>query len=196
VSDLPDAVAPEATDPLVAAATDPLVAEAAAKSDLLWVRPAAEAAGGGSGRAWPAWHVWLEGAAYVVSGPGEQTLPPLDGEVELILRSKDTWARLVTVRAAASTVSPQDPGWAEVATALKGKRLNAPEPDALLDRWAAANTITRIAPGRELLEGPGGYAEGSGAAPPPPTPATTVTWSPWHLRGRRNTRRNNRRPRP
>jgi hypothetical protein len=187
VSDLPDAVA--------AGPTDALVAEAAAKSDLLWVRPGAGAAVDGSGRAWPAWHVWLDGAAYVVSGPGEQPLPPLVGEVELILRSKDTWARLVTVRATASTVLPDDADWAEIATALKGKRLNAPEPDALLGRWAAANTITRIVPGRELVEGPGGYAEGSGAAPPPPTPATTVTWAPWHLRGRRNTRRNARKQR-
>ncbi len=78
-------------------------------------RPALGAPGGQTprrprpGRAWPAWHVWLDGAAYVVSGPGEQPLPPLDGEVELILRSKDTWARLVTVRATASTVSPARP---------------------------------------------------------------------------------------
>ncbi len=163
-----------------------LVAEAAAKSDLLWVRPAPE-------RAWPAWHVWLDGAAYVVSGPGEQQLPPLAGEVDLILRSKDTWARLVTLRAAATTVAPQDVEWAEVAAALKAKRLNAPDPDGLLERWAAGNTITRLQPRGPVLEEPGHYDESSGSAAPPPTEATTSHWVPWHAGGRRDTRRNARR---
>jgi hypothetical protein len=104
-----------------------LVAEAATKSDLLWVRP-------NSGeRAWPAWHVWHDGAAYVVSGPGEQDLPALVGEIEVILRSRDTYARLVTVRGTATTVPPEDPGWAGAATALKAKRLNAPDPEQMLN---------------------------------------------------------------
>jgi hypothetical protein len=165
-----------------------LVAEAAAKSDLLWVRPGVSDPTGPTnraGRAWPAWHVWHEGAAYVVSGPGEQQLPALAGEVEVVLRSKDTWARLVTVRGTATTVLPEDADWAEVASALKAKRLNAPDPDRLLERWAAANTITRLALAGGLVERPGQYDEHSGAAPPPPTDATTVHWAPWHLRGRR-----------
>jgi hypothetical protein len=169
------------------AAMTALVKEAGSKSGLLWVRPAPD-------RAWPAWHVWLDGAAYVVSGPGEQQLPDLAGDVELVLRSKDTWARLVTVRAHATTVEPTAPDWAEVAAALKGKRLNAPDPDQLLDRWAAANTITRLDLGR-ALESPGSYDESSGAAAPAPTEATTVSWAPWHLRGRKNTRRNARKQR-
>jgi hypothetical protein len=131
-----------------------------------------------------------------VSGPGEQQLPPLEGEVELVLRSKDTWARLVTVRATASTVHPQDGDWADVAATLKGKRLNAPDPDRLLDRWASANTITRLAPEPGgLLEGPAAYDQSSGAAPPPAAQATTTSWAPWHLRGRRRTRRNARKQR-
>ena len=170
---------------------DALVAEAAAKSDLLWVRPEP----GSTGRAWPAWHVWTGDAAYVVSGPGEQPLPPLDGEVDLILRSKDTWARLVTVRAQATTVRPEEPAWAEVAGALKAKRLNAPEPDTLLERWAASNTITRLTPSGAVLEGPGGYDQSSGSVSPPATAATTASWAPWHLRGRSDTRRNARKRR-
>jgi hypothetical protein len=162
---------------------DALVAEAATKSDLLWVRP-------NSGeRAWPAWHVWHDGAAYVVSGPGEQDLPALVGDVEVILRSRDTYARLVTVRGTATTVPPEDPGWAGAATALKAKRLNAPDPEQMLDRWAANNTVTRLSLDGGLVEGPGRYDGGSHAAPPPPTEATTVHWAPWHLRGRRSTRR-------
>lgn len=171
--------------------TGALVAEAAAKSDLLWVRPTPAP----GERAWPAWHVWHEGAAYVVSGPGEQQLPALSGRVEVVLRSKDTWARLVTVSGAAATVAPDDPAWASVAAALKAKRLNAPDPDGLLDRWANANTITRLTLDGGLVEGPGSYGDASGAAPPPPTEATTAHWAPWHLRGRRNTRRAARRKR-
>jgi hypothetical protein len=165
--------------------TDALVAEAATKSDLLWVRPTA----GADERAWPAWHIWHEGAAYVVSGPGEQQLPPLSGPVEVVLRSKDTWVRLVTVAGTASTVPPDDPAWPDVAAALKAKRLNAPDPDRLLERWAAANIITRLSVDGGIVEGPGHYDDRSGAAPPPPSEATTARWAPWHLRGRRNTRR-------
>ena len=157
-----------------------LVAEAASKSSLLWVRPTPE-------RAWPAWYVWREPSAYVVSGPGEQQLPALAGDVDLILRSKDTWARLLTLRAVATTVAPDDPDWPEIATALKAERLNAPDPDGLLDRWAAAATITRITPTGGVVESPGSYDDSSGAAAPPPSEATTTRWAPWHVGGRRTT---------
>jgi hypothetical protein len=160
-----------------------LVGEAASKSSLLWVRPTPE-------RAWPAWYIWRDPSAYVVSGPGEQQLPPLAGPVDLILRSKDTWARLLTLRASATTVAPDDPDWPEIAAALKLDRLNAPDPDGLLARWAATNTITRLTPQGGVVERPGSYDESSGAAAPPPTEATTASWAPWHLRGRRRTRRN------
>jgi hypothetical protein len=77
-----DAGAPAAPDAHAA-----LLAEAAGKSGLLWIRPA------GQDRSWPAWHVWHDGAVLVVSGPGEQELPPLEGPVELVLRSKDVGSR-------------------------------------------------------------------------------------------------------
>ncbi len=164
------------------AAMTALVKEAGTKSGLLWVRPA-------PGRAWPAWHVWLDGAAYVVSGPGEQELPPLAGPVDLVLRSKDTGARLLTLRATATTVTPDDPDWEPVTTALKADRLNAPDPEHLVERWAGSNTVTRLAPTGGVVEAPEAYDASSGAAAPPPTPATTSGWAPWHLRGRRTTRR-------
>jgi hypothetical protein len=178
----PVAAESEAT-PVDYAGMTALVGEAASKSSLLWVRPSPE-------RAWPAWYVWRERSAYVVSGPGEQQLPALAGDVDLILRSKDTWARLLTLRAVATTVSPDDADWPEVAAALKAERLNAPDPDGLLDRWAAANTITRITPTGGIVESPGSYDASSGAAAPPPSEATTTRWAPWHVGGRRKTRRN------
>jgi len=160
-----------------------LLGEAATKSSLLWVRPTPE-------RAWPAWFVWREPSAYVVSGPGEQQLPPLLGPVDLIFRSKDTWARLLTLRATATTVGPDHPDWMEIAAALKAERLNAPDPELLLARWGFANTITRLTPLGGVIESPGAYDESSGAAAPPPTGATTSSWAPWHVGGRRSTKRN------
>ena len=109
------------------AAPDPqeaLLAEAATKSGLLWVDVPGD-------RAWPAWHVWVDGAAYVVSGPGEQTLPELPESVVLVLRSKDTGGRLLRVAARAERLRPEDPRWEPATTALKAARLNAPAGDVV-----------------------------------------------------------------
>jgi hypothetical protein len=157
-----------------------LVAEAAGKSGLLWVEVHGD-------RAWPAWHVWLDGTAYVVSGPGEQSLPWLPPEVVLVLRSKDTGGRLLKVRARTAEVSPQDERWEPVTAALKASRLNAT--GDVLARWAAEATVTALEPYGDLVEAPGRYDDASGAAPPAPTPATTRTWHPWHLKGRPKRRR-------
>lgn len=48
------------------------VAEVARKAGVVWVAPA-------GGSAVPAWQVWREGASYLLTGPGEQPLPGLDG---------------------------------------------------------------------------------------------------------------------
>jgi len=172
-------VAPPAPDPQEA-----LLAEAATKSGLLWVDVPGD-------RAWPAWHVWVDGTAYVVSGPGEQSLPELPESVVLVLRSKDTGGRLLRVPARAERLRPQDPRWEPATTALKAARLNAPAGD-VVGRWAAEATVTALVPQLPLLEGPGGYDDASGAAAPAATPATTRTWHPWHLRGRPRHRRGTR----
>lgn len=165
----------------VPAADAALLAEAAAKSGLVWLRPP------GGGRPWPAWHVWHEGAVLVVSGAGEQQLPDLRGPVELMVRSKDSGARLITVAATAEVVDPDDEGWAAAAAALAASRLNsATAPADLPARWRAEGAVlTRVRAHGAALEAPGRYDDASGAAPPPPTPATTSHWRPWHLRGRR-----------
>jgi hypothetical protein len=161
-----------------------LLAETAAKSDILWVRR------DGERRAWPAWHVWHDDAVHMVSGGDEQELPPLDGRVEVLLRSKDTWQRLLTVQALASTVLPDDDRWLDAATALAAVRLNATvSPATLPDVWRTTATITRIDAVDEPVERPGRYDDASHAAPPPPTPATRSAWRPWHAGGRRRRRR-------
>lgn len=181
---------------------DALLAEAAGKSGLVWLRR------NGEQRWWPAWHVWHEGAVVVVSGPGEQELPDLDGggsdgprtdgprtdgglllrsvDVELLLRSKDSGARLLTVPARAQRLDPLSPQWQAAAEALAASRLNsAHAPAGLPAHWREVTAvITRVSPAGTALEQPGSYDPASGAAAPAASAATTSGWRPWHARGR------------
>jgi len=162
-----------------------LFAEAAAKSGLMWVQPPGD-------RAWPFWHAWADETVYALSGPGEQTLPWLPEEVHLILRSKDTGGRLLTVQATVHEIAPTDEAWGPAVDALRAGRLNAPQ-DAV-QRWARECTVRAMRPFGAPVEAPGSYPTTSGAAPVPPSEATTATWRPWHWRGRPRRRRGNRLP--
>jgi hypothetical protein len=149
-----------------------LVAEAARKSALLWLAAAP------GGRAYAAWHVWVDGAVLVVSGGLEQPMPVLDllgddRRIIVTLRSKDTWGRLVTWVGHAETIAPDDPAWQSAATELHAKRLNSPDGEAQPDRWRRESVITRIVPTGELLESPAHMPSGSQRAEPPGSPATT-----------------------
>jgi len=162
-----------------------LLSEAGKKSGLLWIDVPGD-------RAWPAWHVWLDGTAYVVTGPDEQHLPWLPADLAVTFRSKSTGGRLVTVPARASIIKPDDEHWEVATTALKASRLNAPAGDTIA-RWANEATIYALTPHGDPLQGPGSYSQESGAAPPARTRATTLTWRPWHFRGRPKWRRGTRR---
>ena len=149
-----------------------LIEEACKKSGLIWV-----AVPGSRDRA--AWHVWHElagqGAVYLVVGGGEQQLPGL-GQAPLVrvtVRSKDKGGRLVTWPGRVAYVPADSPEWREVVPALHAKRLNAPDGEAQPERWAASSAVYRIQPEGVPLEQPGRYLTGSGAAPVPPSPATT-----------------------
>lgn len=158
-----------------AAAVAALLGEAMTKSGLLWIDVAGD-------RAWPAWHVWDDGAAYVVSGPGEQPLPWLPEEVRIILRSKDTGGRLLTLRAHTHVLEPGSPEWDKAAELLRASRLNAV--DDSLTRWAETCTVTALVPFDPPIEAPGAYAAGDARSAPARTAATTTSWRPWHWRGR------------
>jgi hypothetical protein len=168
-----------------------LISEAASKSGLLWVRLP-------DGSTHPVWHVWHDDgdergtgpAAYVVAGPGEQSLPTLPDEVEVILRSKDTGGRLVTVHATAREITPEDAGWDAAVEVLRPERLNAVGDTA--ERWRQSCVISVLTPHGRLVEGPGDYADTSGAAPVRPAATATTRWRPWHWRGRADARRNTR----
>ena len=129
-------------------------------------------------------------AAYVVSGPGEQALPWLPDDVELVLRSKDTGGRLLTVHATAREVTPEDEGWDAAVELLRPERLNAVGDVAA--RWAQSCTIHVLTPHGRPVEQPGDYADDSGAAPVRPAAGATARWRPWHWRGRAGARRNTR----
>ncbi len=162
-----------------------LFGEAATKSGLMWVQPPGD-------RAWPFWHAWADDTVFVVSGPGEQSLPWLPDEVLLQVRSKDTGGRLLVVRATVEEIGPEHALWEAATGSLKAGRLNAT--DDVVARWAGECTVRALRPFGPPVEAPGSYSSRSGAAPVPPSEATTATWRPWHWRGRPRRRRGNRLP--
>ncbi|MFB7595948.1 hypothetical protein [Streptomyces sp. NPDC056160] len=142
-----------------------LVEEATKKSGLIWVH-------GPGVPARPLWHVWHEGAACLVGdGPGEQPLPHLTdgGTAEVTVRSKDKGGRLVTWTARAVELAPHSQAWRETVAELKGKRLNAPDGEAMTGRWARECRVLRLEPTGTVEPLP----DGSLSAAPLPTPATT-----------------------
>ncbi|MFJ2028948.1 hypothetical protein [Streptosporangium sp. NPDC087985] len=114
-----------------------VIEEGAKKSGILWLsldRPRL------------AWHAWHDGAIYVVTGGGEQSLPGLagSGQVQVTLRSKDNGARLITFEASVEVVDQTEA--AEAVAALAKERLNAVDGAGLTERWAAHSQVVRLTP--------------------------------------------------
>ncbi|MEV8630210.1 hypothetical protein AB0395_00995 [Streptosporangium sp. NPDC051023] len=114
-----------------------VIEEGAKKSGVLWLsldRPRL------------AWHVWHDGAIYLVTGGGEQELPRLaeESEVQVTLRSKDNGARLITFEASVEVVDQATA--TEAVAALAKERLNAVDGAGLTARWAARSTVIRLTP--------------------------------------------------
>lgn len=147
-----------------------LIDEATKKSGLVWVgTPAAVS---------PVWLLWHEGSAYVLTGPGEQSADGLAEGVPttVTVRSKDKGGRLVTWEAAVTALTPGAEDWDAIVPLLMGKRLNLVDGEAAAARWAREAAIHRLTPTGRLVESPGASGsmpDGSLAAAPPPTPATT-----------------------
>lgn len=114
-----------------------LIEEGAKKSSVLWIsldRPRL------------AWHVWHDGAIYVVTGGDEQLLPGLTetSTVQITLRSKDNGGALVSFEAAVEVVDQAaEP---EAVAALAKERLNAPDGADMTLRWARDSTVVRLKP--------------------------------------------------
>jgi 8-oxo-dGTP diphosphatase len=132
---------------LPAAPAPALVAEATRRAGVIWLTVA------GRDRPFPAWHIWRDppGAAYVVTGPGEQPLPGLAGagRVTVTVPSKDAGGTLVAWAAGVCRVDPGSPEWDAVIGPLAAARLNAelgPGEDSPARRWAACGAVFRLAP--------------------------------------------------
>ncbi|CAM5415800.1 hypothetical protein [Streptomyces abikoensis] len=163
-----------------------LIEEATKKSGLIWVR-------GPEGPQRALWHVWHEGAAHVVGGPGEQPLDGLGladgGEAAVTVRSKDKGGRLVTWTARVAELPAKGEAWEAAVGELKAKRLNAPDAERIAERWARECRVLRLEPSGATAPLP----DDALAAVPLPTPATTRRPMPAALpkllrRGRRGTR--------
>lgn len=111
-----------------------LVAEATRRSGVVWV----------AGRL--LWHVWHDGAMYVVGGGPEQSLPVGPGDRVLVtVRSKAAQAGVVVEWAAdVERVEPGTPLWDEVVPLLAAERLNAEAGRS--DRWAQECVVLRFDP--------------------------------------------------
>ncbi|WP_411970813.1 hypothetical protein [Micromonospora peucetia] len=134
----------------------------------------------------PALALWcapLEGALFVVSGPGEQSAPGLADatEAQVTLRG-DHGGRIVTWPARVSRLAPGTEHWETAAPLVAAKRLNASGSTAeLVERWAAEGcAVNRLTPAGEPVAGAGLPAD-SLAEVPRETPAVRVTRKPFRL---------------
>lgn len=87
----------------------------------------------------------------------------------MTVRSKDKGGRLVGWAANVVELVPGSPGWEAAVAELKGKRLNAPDGEAMPGRWARECRVLRLEPTGSILPLP----DGDLAEAPLPTPATT-----------------------
>lgn len=149
-----------------------LLAEAANKSAIMWIDIPGD-------RSFSVWYAWDRDRFYVVSGEGEQLLAPLPEVVQLILRSKDSGGRLLTVTATAHLLQPHTDSWQIATDALAAERLNAT--DDVRTRWAEAGSVYALHPFGPPLAAPGSQPQDSGRTPLIPAPATTLGRRPWHL---------------
>lgn len=124
-----------------------LIDEATKRSAVVWVAFGAE-------RPKVAWHLWHDGALWLVCGGLEQQLPGAPGATRatVTVRSKATQNdRLVTWVASVAPVLPGTAGWDEVVPLLHAKRLNAPDGELQPDRWAHDSTVLQLVPTGETL---------------------------------------------
>jgi hypothetical protein len=155
-----------------------LVAEACSRSDVVWLKPA------GAERYQAVWHTWHDDAVAVVYGAGEQMLPVLTGEVEVMARSKDTGAAVIGFLAHVDTLTAHTPEWDAAATVLSAARLNAVDVAQQRERWASGAVVSLLRPIAVTIAAEGDDETPSGAFPPPGGPATTTERQPFHFGGR------------
>lgn len=155
----------------------PLVDEAMKKAAVAWLTVP------GAGPAYAVWCVWIDGALYVVSGPGEQAAPGLaEATTAHVTARGDHGGRIVTWPAEVSRITFGTDEWDAVASQLAGKRLNARgTAEEVVTRWAAGCVVSRLTPAGAPTEAGPTLPDASLAAPPTPTPAARVARRPFRL---------------
>lgn len=145
-----------------------LVEESAKKSGLLWVRIA-------DGTDRPLWQVWHDGAVVVVGEGAEQPLHGLaDGQTTVLTaRSKDKGGRLVSWPVRVEQPAPGSEAWTAAAEELRSKRLNSPDHERVLERWARESRLLRLVATEGPVTGPDALPADGHTAVPVPTSATT-----------------------
>jgi hypothetical protein len=156
-----------------------LIDAAADKSGLLWLRPA------GAQRDQPMWFVWHDGRGYAMTGGLEQPAPvDMATEAVVVVRAKDTTARVLAFAVETTPVPAGSQEWEAVVPALVAARLNLPDGAEAPQRWARECTLWRLSPTGRIVESAADPSTASHADTPPPTPARTRVPRPLHLRGR------------
>ena len=122
-----------------------LVTDLAKKSGLVWITAL--------DRTYPVWHELVDGAICVVGGGGEQPIPDVhdDDQVLLLLRSKTNRQLIATVEATVEVLSPESSTWDDVTAALKSGRLNLHDSDHAIERWARESRILRLVPHEPVI---------------------------------------------
>ncbi|AVT30096.1 hypothetical protein C6361_11950 [Plantactinospora sp. BC1] len=158
------------------AQVSPLVTEAVKKAAVAWVsvghRPAVAL-----------WCVPLDGALFVVSGPGEQSAPGLaETDTAAVTLRGDHGGQIVTWPAEVTRVAPDGEEWASLAPQVAAKRLNASgSPVDLAERWRTECVLSRLAPAGAPLAAGQTLPDDSLAAPPRETTAVRPTRRPFRL---------------
>lgn len=156
----------------------PLVEEAAKKAAVAWVSL-------GDGPAYCVWVLPLEGRLYVITGPGEQSLPglaealPWGPHADVTLRG-DHGGSIVTYRATIAEIKSNTTVFEAVAPQLAAKRLNASgTAEHLVARWAEECLLVALIPDSEEVSTD--LADKSQANPPRPASVVRETRKPFRL---------------
>lgn len=122
------------------------IADATRRAGLIWLQLPGD-------RPRPLWHLWHDGAAYVVTGGLEQPLPGdlTGGRAQVLTPGRSTSDQPLTWIARLEPVPAGTAGWDEVAPMLRAKRLNAPGGEPQEQRWARESVLLRLTPTGEVL---------------------------------------------
>lgn len=135
-------------DPRIAA--EETFKKAVSKGEIVWLTVPPVPAGRRTGKAHtqPVWFLYDNGKLFLLSGPGEQDVPGLAdaAEVEITARSKDLRSRVARVRAKVRRIPADSDEFGQRAEKMLAGRLNLPDGDAALDRWARDCVMVELTP--------------------------------------------------